>query len=52
MLNQSQIEFLAQNYAIVSLEKCFGINQGLSTEVAIYNTAMQLKAINPDIKAC
>ena len=44
------MQFLASNFAIVSLEKCFGVNAGLATEEAILITAQALKAINPDIK--
>lgn len=50
LLTQQQARFVAQNYKIVSLEKCTGRAQGMKTEAAIYQTARQLKALNPGLK--
>ena len=50
LLTQQQASFVAQNYKIVSLEKCTGRSAGMKTEAAIYQTARQLKAINPELK--
>lgn len=39
LLSPAQIAFVANAYAIVSLEKCTGRAQGVPTEDAIYTTA-------------
>ena len=41
LLTDQQVNFVANNYAVVSLEKCTG---------GIYQTARRLKQINPDLK--
>lgn len=48
LLTESQAEFVATHYKIVSLEKCTG--NPMPTEEAIYKTAKQLKKINPLLK--
>ena len=50
MLNDVDLAFVAQTYAIVSLEKCTGRPQGIKTEDAVYSMAGKLKALNPAIK--
>jgi len=50
LLTPIQATFVAHNYRVASLEKCTGRAQGMRTEAAIYQTAAQLKAINPAIK--
>jgi hypothetical protein len=50
LLNNEQATFIANNYYMASLEKCTGRGQGLATEQGIYQTAKQLKAINPAVK--
>jgi len=50
LLNDQQATFVANNYAVACLEKCTGNGQGLKTEDGIYQTARQLKKINPKVK--
>ena len=50
LLNHEQATFVAAHYKVASLEKCTGKAQNMTTEAAIYQTAAQLKAINPKIK--
>jgi hypothetical protein len=50
LLTDSQAAFAASKYKVVSLEKCTGRAQGVKTEKGIYQTARQLKKINPDLK--
>jgi hypothetical protein len=50
LLNKEQATFIANNYYMASLEKCTGKGQGLFTEQGVYQTAKQLKAINPAVK--
>lgn len=50
LFSQDQAEFVATHYQIVSMEKCTGQSSGLKTEEAIWQTANQLKAVNPDVK--
>jgi hypothetical protein len=50
LLSQEQATFIANNYKVVSLEKCTGRAQGIKSEAGIYQTAMQLKKINPSLK--
>ena len=50
LLTEPQAEFIANNYFLASLEKCTGRGQGLPTEQGIYQTARQLKKINPKVK--
>jgi len=45
-LSEAQATFIANHYGIVSLEKC----TGNPTEVTVWATAKQLKAINPKLK--
>jgi hypothetical protein len=44
LLTDSQAGWIAENYAVVSLEKCTGRVSGMRTESAILKTAAQLKA--------
>lgn len=52
MLTESQIKFLVENFAIVSIEKCFGNRDGFSNNAidAQYQTALQLKEASKNIK--
>lgn len=50
LLNNEQATFIANNYFLASLEKCTGAGEGLFSEQGIYQTAKQLKAINPKVK--
>lgn len=50
LLTDAQAAFLASHYAFVSLEKCTGIADNLTTEAAVLRTAAQLKAHNPALK--
>lgn len=44
LLSQSQAAFVASKYRIISLEKCTGRSQGVTTETGIYRTARQVVA--------
>jgi hypothetical protein len=46
----AQWDFIARNYAIVSLEKCFAHRAFPWTNDAVHAGAAALKAINPDVK--
>jgi hypothetical protein len=50
LLTDQQAQFVAKNYKVASIEKCTGKGQGVKTEFGIYQTAAQLKKINPTIK--
>eukprot|EP00045_Choanoeca_perplexa_P011270 m.118715 g.118715 ORF g.118715 m.118715 type:complete len:400 (+) comp15572_c0_seq1:146-1345(+) len=50
LLNDTQAKFAANNYAIISLEKCTGQEDGYMTEDAIFKTAQQLKSFNSSVK--
>lgn len=50
LLTEPQATFVANNYNVASIEKCTGSNQGVKTEQGIYQTAAQLKKLNPSIK--
>lgn len=50
LLTDAQAEFCVEKYKVVSLEKCTGQAQGMLTEKAIYQTAKQLKAKDPNVK--
>ena len=50
LLSQPQANFVAKNYFVASLEKCTGRGQGVVSEQGIYETAAQLKELNPAIK--
>lgn len=49
-LTDEQAAFVASHYSVVSLEKCTGSNVHMMTEPAIYQTAKQLKKLNPQLK--
>ena len=48
-LTKTQAEFVANNYAIVSLEKCLGEPEN-ETLTVFRDWSHNLKAINPDLK--
>lgn len=50
LLTDTEAQFAASKYKILSLEKCTAIGSGVKTEEAIYTTARQLKKIDPTIK--
>lgn len=49
-LTEAQLDFMAQNFPFVALEKSHGLGQHASSEQGIYATARELKARNPAIK--
>jgi hypothetical protein len=50
LLTDDQAKFAVSKYKIISLEKCTGSAQHVLTEKGIYQTARQLKAIDPTVK--
>jgi hypothetical protein len=50
LLTDAQAAFAASKYKVISLEKCTGRGQGVTSEKAIYQTARQLKKFNPALK--
>ena len=50
LLTDAQAIDVVHKYRIVSLEKCTGVESGVTTEEAIYETAKQLKAKEPNQK--
>ena len=50
LLSEQQATFVANNYKVVSIEKCTGQHDGVKTETGIYQTAAQLKRINSEVK--
>ena len=49
-LTDDQATFVAKNYRVISIEKCSGEQDGISTEEMIYSTAYQLKKLDPSLK--
>jgi hypothetical protein len=50
LLTDGQAKFAASKYRVISLEKCTGQAQKVLTEKGIYQTARQLKKIDPTVK--
>ena len=50
LLTDAQATDVVSKYKVVSLEKCSGVQSGVTTEEAIYATAKQLKAKEPTKK--
>jgi hypothetical protein len=49
-LTEEQLDFIAQNFTLVALEKSHGLKHHATSEQGIYATARALKARNPAIK--
>jgi len=50
LLTDAQASDVVAKFRIISLEKCTGVRSGVTTEEAIYATALQLKAKQPKAK--
>ena len=49
-LTDEQIDFVANTYSIISLEKCFAMTNYSTTELGVIETARRIKAVNPSVK--